>query len=154
MQQLPLLEHDGLSLFFWLVCAWTGDVAGSSRVICVNERNASQRGSSHHSNNGERALDIIRRCTHYNAEKLGGLLMHLPSLITLSLYSMSLLVCSLQEVRFTLDRCAGAAVKEKEGLGSWLTTEDHSSCEVTGVTPNTDRYTWKPEHTLTHLYFC
>lgn len=45
-----------------------------------------------------------------------------------------------QEVRFTLDRCSGAAVMEMEGLGSWLTTEDHSSCEVTGVTPNTDRY--------------
>uniref|UniRef100_A0A8C4YYS6 Si:ch211-186j3.6 n=1 Tax=Gadus morhua TaxID=8049 RepID=A0A8C4YYS6_GADMO len=26
------------------------------------------------------------------------------------------------------------------GLGSWLTTDDHSSCEVTGVTPNTDRH--------------
>ncbi|KAK5935899.1 hypothetical protein CgunFtcFv8_021214 [Champsocephalus gunnari] len=45
-----------------------------------------------------------------------------------------------KEVRFTLDRCSGAAVMEMEGLGSWLTTEDHSSCEVTGVTPNTDRY--------------
>lgn len=128
-----------------------GDVAGSSRVMCANERNVSQRGSSHRSNNGERALDIIRRCTHYNAEKLGGLLMHLPSVITLALYSMSLLVCSLQEVRFTLDRCAGAAVMEMEGLGSWLTTEDHSSCEVTGVTPNTDRYTRTPEHILIHV---
>ncbi|XP_037102848.1 neural-cadherin [Syngnathus acus] len=45
-----------------------------------------------------------------------------------------------KEVRFTLDRCSGAAVKEMEGLGSWLTTEDHSSCEVTATTPNTDRY--------------
>uniref|UniRef100_A0A3Q2CVV9 Si:ch211-186j3.6 n=1 Tax=Cyprinodon variegatus TaxID=28743 RepID=A0A3Q2CVV9_CYPVA len=27
---------------------------------------------------------------------------------------------------------------EKEGRGSWLTTEDHSSCEVMGVTPNID----------------
>ncbi|KAM7406563.1 hypothetical protein PAMP_000934 [Pampus punctatissimus] len=45
-----------------------------------------------------------------------------------------------KEVRFTLDRCAGAAVMEMEGLGSWLTTEDHSSCEVTGITPNTDRH--------------
>lgn len=45
-----------------------------------------------------------------------------------------------KEVRFTLDRCSGAAVMEMEGLGTWLTTEDHSSCEVTGVTPNTDRY--------------
>ncbi|KAG7266307.1 hypothetical protein CRUP_005346 [Coryphaenoides rupestris] len=44
------------------------------------------------------------------------------------------------EVRFTLDRCAGATVMEMEGLGSWLTTDDHSSCEVTGVTPNTDRH--------------
>lgn len=38
-----------------------------------------------------------------------------------------------------LDRCSGAAVMEMEGLGSWLTTQDHSSCEVTGVTPYTDR---------------
>ncbi|XP_016887842.1 neural-cadherin [Cynoglossus semilaevis] len=45
-----------------------------------------------------------------------------------------------KEVRFTLDRCSGAAVMEMEGLGTWLTTEDHSSCEVTGVTPNTDRH--------------
>uniref|UniRef100_A0A4W6FY89 Si:ch211-186j3.6 n=1 Tax=Lates calcarifer TaxID=8187 RepID=A0A4W6FY89_LATCA len=45
-----------------------------------------------------------------------------------------------KEVRFTLDRCSGAAVMEMEGLGSWLTTEDHSSCEVMGVTPNTDRH--------------
>uniref|UniRef100_A0A3P8S899 Si:ch211-186j3.6 n=1 Tax=Amphiprion percula TaxID=161767 RepID=A0A3P8S899_AMPPE len=43
-----------------------------------------------------------------------------------------------KEVRFTLDRCSGAAVMEMEGLGSWLTTEDHSSCEAMGVTPNTD----------------
>ncbi|KAJ3594055.1 hypothetical protein NHX12_006387, partial [Muraenolepis orangiensis] len=42
------------------------------------------------------------------------------------------------ELRFTLDRCAGGTVIEMEGLGSWLTTDDHSSCEVTGVTPNTD----------------
>uniref|UniRef100_G3PMI9 Si:ch211-186j3.6 n=1 Tax=Gasterosteus aculeatus aculeatus TaxID=481459 RepID=G3PMI9_GASAC len=45
-----------------------------------------------------------------------------------------------KEVRFTLDRCSGAAVMEMEGLGSWVTTEDHSSCEVTGVTPNADRH--------------
>ncbi|KAM4744534.1 neural-cadherin isoform 2-T2 [Anableps anableps] len=45
-----------------------------------------------------------------------------------------------KEVRFTLDRCSGAPVMEMEGLGSWLTTEDHSSCEVMGVTPNTDRH--------------
>ncbi|XP_054626385.1 neural-cadherin isoform X2 [Dunckerocampus dactyliophorus] len=45
-----------------------------------------------------------------------------------------------KEVRFTLDRCAGAAVMEMEGLGSWLTTQDHSSCEVAGTTPNTDRH--------------
>lgn len=60
---------------------------------------------------------------------------------------MPLFLCSLQEVRFTLDRCSGAAVMEMEGLGSWLTTQDHSSCEVTGVTPNTDRYTQTPERT-------
>nr|XP_057932731.1 neural-cadherin isoform X2 [Doryrhamphus excisus] len=45
-----------------------------------------------------------------------------------------------KEVRFTLDRCAGAAVMEMEGLGSWLTTQDHSSCEVIGTTPNMDRH--------------
>ncbi|KAL4630306.1 neural-cadherin-like [Arapaima gigas] len=45
-----------------------------------------------------------------------------------------------KEVRFTLDRCSSAIVMEMEGIGSWLTTEDHSSCEVTGVTPNQDRY--------------
>ncbi|XP_036399302.1 neural-cadherin-like [Megalops cyprinoides] len=45
-----------------------------------------------------------------------------------------------KEVRFTLDRCTAATVLESEGVGSWLTTEDHSSCEVTGVTPNMDRH--------------
>lgn len=54
-------------------------------------------------------------------------------------YSTYLFVCCVQEVRFTLDRCSGAAVMEMEGLGSWLTTQDHSSCEVMGVTPYTDR---------------
>lgn len=47
-------------------------------------------------------------------------------------------ICS-QEVRFTLDRCAGATIMEMEGVGSWLTTEDHTSCEVTGITPNMDK---------------
>ncbi|KAG5849366.1 hypothetical protein ANANG_G00109570 [Anguilla anguilla] len=37
-----------------------------------------------------------------------------------------------KEVRFTLDRCSAAAVTEMEGVGSRLTTEDHSSCEVRG----------------------
>ncbi|XP_066511028.1 neural-cadherin-like [Hoplias malabaricus] len=45
-----------------------------------------------------------------------------------------------KDVRFTLDRCTGATVMEMEGVGSWLTTEDHTSCEVTGVTPNLDRH--------------
>ncbi|KAG7473620.1 hypothetical protein MATL_G00097750 [Megalops atlanticus] len=45
-----------------------------------------------------------------------------------------------KEVRFTLDRCAGATVMEMEGVGNWLMTEDHSSCEVIGVTPNLDRH--------------
>ncbi|XP_060714973.1 neural-cadherin [Tachysurus vachellii] len=45
-----------------------------------------------------------------------------------------------KDMRFTLDRCAGATVMEMEGVGSWLTTEDHTSCEVTGVTPNLDRH--------------
>ncbi|XP_035376990.1 neural-cadherin [Electrophorus electricus] len=45
-----------------------------------------------------------------------------------------------KDVGFTLDRCTGATVMEMEGVGSWLTTEDHTSCEVTGVTPNLDRH--------------
>ncbi|KAG9352523.1 hypothetical protein JZ751_020937 [Albula glossodonta] len=45
-----------------------------------------------------------------------------------------------KEVRLTLDRCTAATVTEMEGVGSWLTTEDHSLCEVTGVTPNADRH--------------
>ncbi|XP_056317982.1 LOW QUALITY PROTEIN: neural-cadherin [Danio aesculapii] len=45
-----------------------------------------------------------------------------------------------KEVRFTLDRCAGATIMEMEGVGSWLTTEDHTSCEVTGITPNMDKH--------------
>ncbi|XP_035275512.1 neural-cadherin-like [Anguilla anguilla] len=45
-----------------------------------------------------------------------------------------------KEVRFTLDRCSAAAVTEMEGVGSRLTTEDHSSCEVRGVTPNGARH--------------
>ncbi|XP_035250729.1 neural-cadherin-like [Anguilla anguilla] len=45
-----------------------------------------------------------------------------------------------KEVRFTLDRCSGVTVMEMEGVDRWLTTEDHSSCEVTGVTPNLDRH--------------
>ncbi|MBN3309830.1 CADN protein, partial [Amia calva] len=45
-----------------------------------------------------------------------------------------------KEVHFTLDRCSGSAVMEVEGLGNWLSSEDHSSCEVTGVTPNLDRH--------------
>lgn len=55
--------------------------------------------------------------------------------------SLFMFMCRLQEVRFTLDRCSGAAVMEMEGLGSWLTTKDHSACEVTVTIPNTDRYT-------------
>ncbi|XP_061877314.1 neural-cadherin isoform X1 [Entelurus aequoreus] len=47
---------------------------------------------------------------------------------------------SSQEVRLTLDRCAGAVVMETEGLGSWLTTEDYSSCEVIGSSPSTDSH--------------
>lgn len=45
-----------------------------------------------------------------------------------------------QEVRFTLDRCSSAIVMETEGVDSWAMTEDRSSCEVRGVTPNRDRY--------------
>ncbi|KAL4613636.1 neural-cadherin-like [Arapaima gigas] len=45
-----------------------------------------------------------------------------------------------KEVRFTLDRCATGTVLETEGVSNWLMTEDHSSCEVSGVTPNQDRH--------------
>ncbi|XP_071199905.1 neural-cadherin-like [Salvelinus alpinus] len=45
-----------------------------------------------------------------------------------------------KEVRFTLDRCSSAIVMETEGVDSWAMTEDRSSCEVRGVTPNRDRY--------------
>ncbi|XP_056138216.1 neural-cadherin-like [Lampris incognitus] len=45
-----------------------------------------------------------------------------------------------KEVRFTLDRCSSAIVMETEGVNSWAMTEDRSSCEIRGVTPNRDRY--------------
>ncbi|KAL0968484.1 hypothetical protein UPYG_G00267460 [Umbra pygmaea] len=45
-----------------------------------------------------------------------------------------------KEVRFTLDRCSSAIVVETEGVDSWAMTEDRSSCEVRGFTPNRDRY--------------
>ncbi|XP_061826093.1 neural-cadherin-like isoform X1 [Nerophis lumbriciformis] len=45
-----------------------------------------------------------------------------------------------KEVRFTLDRCSTAIVMETEGVDSWAMTEDRSSCEVRGVTPNREKY--------------
>ncbi|XP_057692632.1 neural-cadherin-like isoform X2 [Corythoichthys intestinalis] len=45
-----------------------------------------------------------------------------------------------KEVRFTLDRCSTAIVMETEGVDSWAMTEDRSSCEIRGVTPNRDKY--------------
>uniref|UniRef100_A0A3Q3BK33 Neural-cadherin-like n=1 Tax=Kryptolebias marmoratus TaxID=37003 RepID=A0A3Q3BK33_KRYMA len=45
-----------------------------------------------------------------------------------------------KEVRFTLDRCSSAIVMEAEGVEAWAMTEDRSSCEIRGVTPNRDRY--------------
>ncbi|KAM6946138.1 neural-cadherin-like [Aplochiton taeniatus] len=45
-----------------------------------------------------------------------------------------------KEVRFTLDRCSTAIVMETEGVDTWAMTDDRSSCEVRGVTPNRDRY--------------
>ncbi|CAL8374879.1 unnamed protein product [Arctogadus glacialis] len=45
-----------------------------------------------------------------------------------------------KEVRFTLDRCSSAIVMETEGVDSWAMTEDRSSCEIRGITPNRDRY--------------
>uniref|UniRef100_A0A8C9S0B3 Si:ch211-186j3.6 n=1 Tax=Scleropages formosus TaxID=113540 RepID=A0A8C9S0B3_SCLFO len=44
-----------------------------------------------------------------------------------------------KEVQFTLDRCASGTVMEMEGVSNWLVTEDYSSCEVSGITPNLDR---------------
>lgn len=113
-------------------------------VICTNERNVSQRGSSYCTNNDKRALD--NSGGYFEEEQMALFSLTLASLLFV-LHSMPLFLCSPQEVRFTLDRCSGAAVMEMEGLGSWLTTQDHSSCEVTGVTPNTDRYTETPECT-------
>lgn len=46
---------------------------------------------------------------------------------------------NLKEVRFTLDRCSSAIVMETEGVDSWAMTEDRSSCEIRGVTPNRDK---------------
>ncbi|XP_054631563.1 neural-cadherin-like isoform X2 [Dunckerocampus dactyliophorus] len=45
-----------------------------------------------------------------------------------------------KEVRFTLDRCSTAIVMETEGVDSWAMTEDRSSCEIRGVTPNRDKH--------------
>ncbi|XP_015226620.1 PREDICTED: neural-cadherin-like [Cyprinodon variegatus] len=45
-----------------------------------------------------------------------------------------------KEVRLTLDRCSSAVVMEAEGVESWAMTEDRSSCEIRGVTPNRDKY--------------
>ncbi|KAK7891667.1 hypothetical protein WMY93_023630 [Mugilogobius chulae] len=45
-----------------------------------------------------------------------------------------------KEVRFTLDRCSSAIVMETEGVDSWAMTEDRSSCEIRGVTPNRDKH--------------
>ncbi|KAJ8002926.1 hypothetical protein DPEC_G00164040 [Dallia pectoralis] len=44
------------------------------------------------------------------------------------------------EVRLILDRCSRATVMETEGVDSWAMTEDRSSCEVRGFTPNRDRH--------------
>ncbi|XP_077372754.1 neural-cadherin-like isoform X2 [Festucalex cinctus] len=45
-----------------------------------------------------------------------------------------------KEVRFTLDRCSTAIVMETEGVDSWAMTEDRSSCEIRGTTPNRDKF--------------
>nr|XP_040024425.1 neural-cadherin-like isoform X3 [Gasterosteus aculeatus aculeatus] len=45
-----------------------------------------------------------------------------------------------EEVHFTLDRCSSAIIMETEGVDSWAVTEDRSSCEIRGVTPNRDKY--------------
>ncbi|XP_043937612.1 neural-cadherin-like [Protopterus annectens] len=43
-------------------------------------------------------------------------------------------------VSLTLDRCSEAKISEAERGGKQLSTEDRSSCEVTGSTPNEARY--------------
>ncbi|KAJ4938170.1 hypothetical protein JOQ06_002796, partial [Pogonophryne albipinna] len=45
-----------------------------------------------------------------------------------------------KEVHLTLDRCSSAIIMETEGVDSWAMTEDRSSCEIRGVTPNRDKY--------------
>ncbi|TKS73189.1 Neural-cadherin Cadherin-N [Collichthys lucidus] len=58
-----------------------------------------------------------------------------------------------KEVRFTLDRCSSAIIMETEGVDSWAMTEDRSSCEIRGVTPNRDNYmTLVPQ--LNHPTLC
>lgn len=49
-------------------------------------------------------------------------------------------VCSVQDVRFTLDQCSAAMVSEIEGVGRWLSTEDRTNCEVLGSVPRRARY--------------
>lgn len=57
------------------------------------------------------------------------------SVTTASLHSLT----NLKEVRFTLNRCSSAIIMETEGVDSWVMTEDRSSCEIRGVTPNRDK---------------
>ncbi|XP_023671737.2 neural-cadherin isoform X2 [Paramormyrops kingsleyae] len=45
-----------------------------------------------------------------------------------------------KEVRFTLDRCTSGNILEMESVSNWVMTKDLSACEVSGVTPNLDRY--------------
>lgn len=106
------------------VSALAGNMGGTSRVIHTNVKMGI----------GDSAL-ILHIIQGSTLQQQG---VHLLAWKAMNI--MSLFVCCFQEVHFTLDRCSGAAVMEMEGLGSWMTTQDHSSCEVTGVTPNTDRY--------------
>lgn len=58
----------GCDLLF-LVCELAESIAGSSRVMCTNERNGNQRSSSHFRNKSKRALDSNRRYTYYHKER-------------------------------------------------------------------------------------
>lgn len=108
-----------LFILYYLWWHWTF-VASSHKIFCAVTKK---------SLNGIYYLSFLSACPSINW-----------SVYVSIIYSSDSFAWHLQEVRFTLDRCSGAAVMEMEGLGSWLTTEDHSSCEVIGVTPNTDRF--------------
>lgn len=74
-----------------------------------------------------------------NPSRRGGTFTHVRALPRLTRRRPPLSRSDLQEVRFTLDRCSSAIIMETEGVDSWVMTEDRSSCEIRGVTPNRDK---------------